>query len=284
MNAAAAVAGSLVAVGVLLLVAGVVTPPAEPSNAKKRRGGAFVQRVADVARRNGPRLAIGLVGGVALAVITGLPLMILVGPIAAVGLPTLLGQPPNREIALLEALDRWVRTLAALLPAGRSIADAIRISARQAPPLLSRPLQVLVARMEERWSTRQALFAMADDLDSADGDAVFAALALAADRGGTGATATLNALADTIQDRLRAMREIETERAKPRVVVRQVTIITSTVLTAGLVFGRSFFEPYGSPLGQAILAALIAVYVGSLIALRRLTLPRRRDRILGGVS
>ena len=103
---------------------------------------------------------------------------------------------------------------------------------------------------------------MADDLDAPDADAVLAALPLAAERGGTGATATLNALADSIQDRLKAQREIETERAKPRIVVRQVTIVTVSVLALALMFGRDFFAPYGTPVGQVILLSLLAAVRG----------------------
>ena len=91
---------------------------------------------------------------------------------------------------------------------------------------------------------------------------------------------TLGALADNIQDRLRALREIETERAKPRFVVRQVTIITVVVLGLALLFGGSFFAPYATGPGQMMLALLVTAYLGSLLFLRRLTLPRPRQRIL----
>ena len=130
----------------------------------------------------------------------------------------------------------------------------------------------------------EVLLALADSLDSADADAVVASLVLAVRRGGTGATVTLSALADSLQDRLRALREIESERAKPRIVVRQVTIITSVVMGAAMLLGRDFFAPYSTPLGQVILAALIAAYAGSIAMLRRMTVPRRRARILGAGS
>ncbi len=231
-------------------------------------------------RAHGLRLAIGVVAGVGFAAVTGMSVMVVVVPVAVVGLPMLLSAPANRDIEMLEALDRWVRGLAATLPTGRSITDAIRVSVRNAPALLIAPLGLLVARLDERWTAPEALRAMADELDSPDADAVLAALALAAERGGTGAAATLHALADSIQDRLKAQREIETERAKPRIVVRQVTVVTVAVLALALVFGREFFAPYGTPLGQAILLSLLALYVASLVMLRRMTSPRRRDRIL----
>lgn len=239
-----------------------------------------------LARRFGARrLAIAAgwtVVGVVAASITGWPVLALLAPVLGIGLPILLGRPGQRELELLQALDRWVRTLAAILPTGRSIPDTIRFSVRQAPELLASPLALLVERLDDRWTLQQALYTMADELDSADADAVIAALALAAERGGTGAHATLLALADSIQERLKALREIETERAKPRIVVRQVSIITLVVLAGALAFGGSFFAPYGTGVGQVILTVLIAAYLGSLLALRRVAAARPRQRILRG--
>lgn len=226
------------------------------------------------------RLVMGLVAGVVAFWLTGIPLMLIVGVAGGVLLPVLLGQPSNRDVALLQALDRWVRGLVATMSSGRSIADAMRFSARQAPPLLAPPLSLLVARLDERWTLPQALHAMADELDSPDADAVLAALMLSSQRGGVGGAATLAALADSIQERLRALREIESERAKPRIVVRQVTLVTLTVLGLAMVFGRDFFAPYATSLGQVLLAALLALYVGSLWALRQMTGHRRRARVL----
>lgn len=230
------------------------------------------------------QFGLAIIGGLVAAAVTGWPLLAVLLPVVAFGLPVVLSAPSNRDVAVLEALDRWVRSLGSLLPTGRSIIDAIRVSVGQAPSSLAPSLRLLIARLDDRWTIGQALLALADELDSADADAVIAALALAAERGGTGATATLAALADNIQDRLRALREIETERAKPRIVVRQVTVITLVVLSLALLFGGSFFAPYGSGLGQVLLTALVLAYLGSLLFLRRLTLPRNRQRILRRVS
>jgi Flp pilus assembly protein TadB len=138
--------------------------------------------------------------------------------------------------------------------------------------------------LDDRWTIEQALLAMAEELDSPDADAVLAALALAAQRGGTGAGTTLSALADNLQDRLRALREISTERAKPRFVVRQVTLITAVVLGMAMLFGGSFFAPFGTPIGQLLLGVLVTAYLSSLLFLRRMTLPRPRQRILRRVA
>jgi tight adherence protein B len=275
--AVAVLCGMLLAGGLVAVVAGFNSPG---TTIPKLSTPVWTNSVDKQVRKRWLWGLVSVVGGVVAAVLTGWWLLILIVPGVALILPLLLSAPPNRELDLLQAIDRWVRTLGSLLPTGRSISDAIRISVRQAPPLLAGNLRRLSARLDDRWTIEQALWAMADELDSPDADAVLAALALAAQRGGTGASATLAALADNLQDRLRALREISTERAKPRFVVRQVTLITAVVLGLALVFGGSFFAPFGTPVGQIILAGLVSAYLASLLFLRRMTLPRPRQRIL----
>lgn len=235
-------------------------------------------------RRSRVTFLVGLIGGVLVTLWTGWPLMLIVVPVAVVGVPHLLSAPHQDQIELLSALDRWVRGMTATMATGKSITDALRLSARTPPPLLADHLVLLIRRLDDRWPAPQALLALADDLDSPDADAVLASLVLAAHRGGTGATATLVALADTIHERLKALREIEAERSKPRAVVKQVTVITLVLLSVALLLARDFFAPYSTPTGQLLLAALIAAYVASLVMLRRMTLPRQRERILRSLS
>ncbi|WP_022908979.1 type II secretion system F family protein [Aestuariimicrobium kwangyangense] len=282
MNTLAVVlSGGLCAGGLTMVVMGLlkVHPPSvrAAADAPLSRARHWLKGVS---RRTWIASGLGLLAGLVAAMVTTWPLMIVVGPFAAVGIPWLLTAPPNRELELLVALDRWIRGLASSMPTGKSIADAVRATRRQVPATIAEQVAVAVLRMDARWSASDALRAMADDLDSPHADACLAALALASERGGTGATATLNSLVDSMQARLRALREIEAERAKPRVVVRQVTLITMAVMGAALVFGGSFFEPYSTPLGQAVLALLLLAYVGSLVMLRQRTMPPRRERIL----
>lgn len=280
MIALAALVGALIAGGLVAIGFAVNSPPRSPSPLSTSL---WTKLVDGRARSSWIRLLVSACAGLVAAAITGWPLLVVLVPAAGFALPTLLTAPPNRELELLQAVDRWVRTLGSLLPTGRSIADAIRVSTRQAPALIAPNLRLLAARLDDRWTIEQALRAMADELDSPDVDAVLAALALAAQRGGTGAGVTLAALADNLQDRLRALREISTERAKPRFVVRQVTLITTAVLGVALLFGGDFFAPFGTPAGQVLLVVLVTAYLGSLLLLRRMTLPRPRQRILTAV-
>lgn len=277
MIALAAACGALFTVGLMALFVGFNSTN---TTIPKLSTPLWKNHVDDRSRRRALLIGSSVLVGAVAALVTGWWLLLGIVPALVGVLPVLLSAPPNRELELLQAIERWLRVVSSLLATGRSISDAIRGSVRQAPALLAPHLQLLVARLDDRWSLEGALLAMADDVDSPDADSVLAALALAAQRGGTGARATLAALADNLAHRIRALREISTERAKPRFVVRQVTVITVVVLGLALLFSGDFFSPFGTPIGQVLLAVLMVAYLGSLMFLRRMTLPRERQRIL----
>jgi tight adherence protein B len=227
-------------------------------------------------------LLLSIIVGVVVAVLTGWLIMIVVVPAIGIGLPYLLVLPKPHDVELLEALDRWIRSLAATLATGKSITDAIRISRRTAPPLIADEIRLMVARLNNRWETRDALMRFADAVDSPDADAVIAALILASSRGAHGASVTLHALADSIQAQLKGRRAIEVERSKPYVVVRQVTVISLSTLILVFLLSPDFFAPYRTPLGQALLFLLLIMYVASLILMRRKAQEPARPRILLG--
>ena len=282
----AAVSGLLLVAGAVAVVAGAlrIWSPAAP----RRRGDGPAELWARLSHRPAGRrgrrrdlvLLASLLAGFAVATLTGWLLALAVAPALALGLPYLLTMPRARDVELMEALDRWIRSLAATIGTGKSVTDAIRISRRTAPPLLADELGVLVARLNNRWDTREALMRFADALDSPDADGVVAALILAAERGANGASITLHALADTLQDQLRGRRVIETERAKPYLVVRQITVITMATLALVWTVQPQFFAAYKTSLGQLILGVLATLYLGSLILLRRKARPQLRERIL----
>lgn len=280
----AAAAGSATALGALLVLVGTrrIERPSTGSSTGLWMTGRRWWTTLSPVRRWWLGGALGI--GVVVALVTGWALAILLIPGAVVGVPLLLSAPPNREVEILAGLDRWVRLIATSLSSGRSIRDAIFATRHQVSPVLAEPVSRLCTRLDQRWHTRDALFAMADELGSADADAVVAALAIAAAKGGAGSRATLGAVSDSIQSRLAALREVSAERAKPRVVVRQVTFITLGVLVGALLLNPPFFAPYATPLGQVLAAVLAAIYLGCLVVLRRMTVPPAAPRFLRGTA
>ena len=286
-SAAAVAAGMLIMVGLVTMVRGMGRTAPRAQAHRVESVGDVWQRVTR--RPPGPRgrrrdliLFISVITGFLVAVLTGWVIAIVLVPLVAVGLPYLLVVPKPRDVELLEALDRWVRSLSATLATGKSITDAIRISRRTAPPQLADEIGVLVVRLNNRWETRDALMRFADAIDSPDADGVIASLILAANRGANGASVTLQALADSIQAQLKGRRSIEVERAKPYVVVRQVTVITLITMLGVFLLSPTFFDPYRTPLGQALLSVLLIMYFGSLLLMRRKAHQRKRPRILVG--
>ena len=281
----AAVAGLLLVGGVVLAIAGALRvwapPPVRSRTASGSAWARLTRRPPGPAGRRRDTILLGsTLLGLAVAAASGWVVAVVVAPLHALGLPYLLSLPQARDVQLLEGLDRWVRGLAATLSTGRSVTDSIRLSRRTAPPVIGNEVGMLVSRLDNRWNTRDALQRFADDLDSADADPVVAALILASDRGAVGASTTLGELAESIQDQLRGRRLIETERNKPYVVVRQVTVITLITLVGVFVMSPSFFAAYRTPVGQVVLSVLIVCYIGSLVLLRRRAKQPPRDRVL----
>lgn len=280
MTAAAAALGAITAIGLVMIAFGWNSPPAPPQSTPLWK--TLWSRWNAISRTRRWLLAVSLLAGVTVAAATGFILAVVLVPALIVGVPYLLGEPPSRELELLAALDRWVRLLATSIGTGKSIRDAIFATRTQAPPVMRDAVDRLCARLDQRTTTKDALLRFADDLNAADADAVAAALAIASSRGGMGTRATLRGLSETIQDRLRALREVATERAKPRAVVRQVTIITLAVIISAVVVNGSFFAPYLTPLGQVIALTLATAYVGCLVILRKMSTPPPAPRFLRG--
>ena len=278
----AALAGALVVAGILLGIYALTPRPAPPPRpARPARTGRLVRwwRGLPAWQRWSSLAALAL--GVIVMVATGWVVAVPVLPAAVLGLPALLMvSSADRQIARMDAIAEWSRNLAGVLTAGQGIEAAIQASLRSAPDAIRPEIARLVGRMRSRWSTEQALRAFADDLDDATGDLVCAALILGAAKRGDGLARVLHDLAESVSADVRARRQIEADRAKPRASARMVTLLSiGALLFFGL--GGRFFAPYSTPLGQLILLVLLSCYGLLLWWLRRMAEIQPATRILG---
>jgi Flp pilus assembly protein TadB len=270
-----AVAGAMVVGGLLALVAGLRRVPDVPRRRRSRR-----PRVVAVSRRTTALAALGLAAGVLGWLATGWVLALVIGPVTVAGLPLLLSPPASTEqIARLEALEEWTRSLAGVLTVGVGLEQALVATLRSTPAPISAEVHRLVARLRARWVTEDALRAFADELDDSTGDLVAANLILGARRRGAGLASVLEGLAESVSADVRARRQVEADRAKPRATARWVTLISASALLVLAVSG-DYVEPYGTALGQVILAVLLAAYVATLVWMRRMAQGRPLPRFL----
>ncbi len=275
----AALAGALVAAGLLGLVFALRPQPVEPATGP-RRTPALLLRVRAVPLRTRLLALAGVAAGILVAVLSGWLVAIVAVPLAVVGLPALLRAPAETaQIARLEALAEWTRNLAGVLTVGVGLEQALVATLRSTPEPIKPEVSSLVARLRARWSTEDALLRFADELDDATGDLVAAYLILGARRRGAGLASVLQGLAESVAEDVTARRTIEADRAKPRATARNVTLITLGVL-GFLAFNGQLMAPYRTPLGQAILAVLLAGYAGTLLWLRRMSVGEPLPRFL----
>jgi Flp pilus assembly protein TadB len=272
-----ALAGALVVAGLLGLVAGLQRTAA---HAPVRPRSTHLSRLRHVSGRTWILLLAGLGGGILAWLVTGWVLAVVAVPVAAVGLPILLSAPPAAaRIERLEAMEEWTRSLAGVLTVGVGLEQALVATLRSTPAPIAVEVKRLVARLRARWVTEAAIRAFADDIDDATGDLVAANLILGARRRGAGLSSVLDGLAESVAADVRARRQVEADRAKPRSTARWVTLISTSVLVI-LAISGSYVAPYRSPIGQVILVTLLTAYVATLIWMRRMANGRPTPRIL----
>jgi Flp pilus assembly protein TadB len=265
----------LVAMGGALIVLLAIALPPRTTRARRRTMPHFTLTPT---RR--VQLLVGAAIGLVAALFTGWVVLIVIVPLAVIGVPWLLSaQGDDLTIARLDALESWTRSLAGLTVAGAGLERTISASRASCPAAIKPEVTRLVARLSSRTPTDEALRMFADELDDETGDLVVAHLLLKAELRGPGLATALEDLAESILSEVRARRQIETERSGPRNEVRMVVYITIGVLVL-LFVARDYSAPYSTPLGQLLLALYVALDILLLFALKRVARSKPGPRIL----
>jgi len=282
----AAAAGAALVAGLLLALLGLQPRSERPSGAwrlpKRFRGIRRATSTTTWTRWRGP---VALATAVVTWLVSGWLVAGLIVGVTVLGLPILLStsRVAARAIDRVEAVEEWARRLADILVVGVGLEQAIAATVRTCPKPVLEEVSALSARLAARWPTESALRAFADDLDDSTGDLLAATLILGARRRGPGLARVLTAVADSVAEEVAMRRKVEAERAKPRTTARAVTLITLGVVVLGALNG-TYLAPYGTTLGQLVLAVIALGFVGALAWMRALTLTKPEPRFLTGSS
>jgi Flp pilus assembly protein TadB len=259
-------AGALTMTGIVLLVAELTRRAPAPGMPPRRmlRAGSI-----GAARR---RLAIAVLAGLIMLAVTRWPVAALATVGAVIFVPKLTAAKAARErTARLEGLEQWTRRLSDMLTAGRGLEDALAVSAKTAPAAISAPVTALARRLASRVATEDALRAFANEIDDPAGDRIAAALIIATGRRGGAVHGVLSALAEILARDIAVRREIAADRAQHRTTLRWIIAFVAG-FTIFAIMNRTYSAPYGTIVGQVVLAVVALLYAAGLGWLHRLGL------------
>jgi Flp pilus assembly protein TadB len=263
MTLLAALAGGVIAAGLVLLVTELIghrRPPGIPSR----------RWFARARFTSGRQTLLAVLAALVVLAVTRWPVAGLAAALAVVFLPRVLSQSAQRQrTAKLEGLEQWTRRLGDMLTASRGLEEAIEASARSAPRAIAAPVATLAARLNTRTGPEAALRAFAAEIDDPAGDRIAAALIIATGHRGGGVRDVLNALAVMIARDVAARREIEAERAQHRTTLRWIAVFVAA-FTIFAVLNRAYSSPYGTLPGEVVLAIVTGLYAAGLGWLHRL--------------
>ncbi len=196
-------------------------------------------------------------------------------------LPRVIGGSKDRlrRVARTEAIAGWAEMLRDTLAAAAGLEQAIMATSNVAPMPIRNEVMSLAAALEHERLT-PSLRAFADELADPTGDLVVAALVLAAGHESRKLSELLGSLAAAARDQAGMQLRIEAGRARIRTSTN-VVIGATLLFSAGLVFlNRSYLNPFGTALGQGILAIIGLIFGSAFWWLDKMGRPSSPERFL----
>lgn len=268
-------AAALAAGGLVLLV--VALTPREPSPVQTAPS-----RLLEQAKGAGKRvpLAVG-------AALLTLLLTRWVVAAAAVGALVVLwdalfggAKEAKRSVARVEALAAWTESLRDTVAGAVGLEQAIPSTVHAAAPVIQGELQTLADRLRVRVPLPEALQRFADDLDDSGADLIVAALILNSRLRGPGLRQVLGSLAESARAELDMRQRVNAGRRSTQRSVQIVVGVTVLFVVGLRLFNPAYVEPYGSPVGQVVLAFVLGFFVAGILWLRRLSRFETPERFL----
>ena len=239
----------------------------------------------DQLHRHALRLALSVGAAVLIGAVTGWPVAALLAGAATWGAPALLAEPRAQAAgtAKVEAVAGWAEMLRDTMAGAAGLEQAIIASAAVAP-LPLRPQVVALAAALERDRLAPSLRAFADELSDPSADLVVAALLLAAEHQAARLGEVLGTLAASARDAATMRLRVEAARARTRASVKVIVGVTSALAVLLAVLDHGYLAPYGSPVGQLMLALVGCLFAAAFVWMARLTRPAPLARLLASAT
>jgi len=269
--------GAVLGLGLLMVIAGVRGTEVDSSTARAHGW----WRVDRLNWRLGSAVALALL----VYALTRWPVAALAAAVFGWVAPTLARARARRrrEVERIEAIARWAEQLRDTMSAAAGLHEAIGVTARVAPLPVRAEVQELAARLR-REPLAQAARHFAAQLANPAGDHVAVALILASERHGARLSEVLGQVASATRAEASLRLRIEAQRARTYSQARLISGVIGAVVAAYIVLNRSYLAPFGTPIGQVVLAGVCALWFGSLWALVRLAEVAPGERVLAPVA
>lgn len=170
----------------------------------------------------------------------------------------------NEEVA--EAIALWTEQLRDTLAAAHGLQQTLLATAAHAPERIARQVQQLAAKLPYA-PLGQSLREFAAEVDHSSADFVAAALVAATEHEARDVGALLGHLARCSREEARMHQRIWVGRSRTRAAVRIISLTVVGFIGVLLVMNRDYLAPYGSPMGQVVLAGIVGVFTLALVLL-----------------
>lgn len=264
MMALAILAGIGFAGGLCLLISGLRPRPEEDPSGRLVE---WSERARTVDPR---RVWLGVALSAAALAVTRWPVAAIGAAIVAWFIP-LPGQITSRARAdaRTEAIALWTEMLRDAAGTARGIEGMLTATASSAPTAIRSDVERMARRLEYE-PLDVALDGLAEDLAHPIGDLVVTALRLAATAGSKRVRLVLEDLAASAHQEASMHRRVDVARQRPRTTMQLVAIIGGAFIAGLMIFARTYLAPYGTPLGQMVLAIVAAYWAAGFWWMNRM--------------
>jgi len=227
------------------------------------------------------KILVPAAAGLLCVLVTRWPVAGILGALACATLPNSLRRvAPGGASKRTEAVASWTELLRDSLAASAGLSQAIVMTASSAPMLIRPQVSALATRLSNGMSLETALRIFAREVDEPAAEFLVCALLLAATSRAQRLVEVLSALVDAVRADVAMHLRVDASRASARSSVRTVVVFSMVFACVLTVIAHSYLSPFGTTVGQFVLAIVGLLYAVGLTLMVRLVRPVPEMRLL----